>query len=152
VKNNDLNERLRAVLYRAWEEGVKIESLASAIGKTTQSVRDYLNQLKGGPLDLEEADRALRHIGSSLSDFLAGQPPREVTDAERLAQELEARPEVVSFVRDLLPLKEPKLSAVLELARGIAHLAIGRHERRRFGPTSGPQRAPRTKSATKLHR
>jgi transcriptional regulator with XRE-family HTH domain len=121
-----LHNRLHATLREAWlSKAVTQESLARAIGKSQESVGQYLRATKAGTLDLDEADAALHHIGSSLDAFLATMPPRPLTPTERLARELESRPEMQAVILDLLRVPRPRLGAVLALLRGVLPLAIG---------------------------
>jgi hypothetical protein len=75
----------------------------------------------------------LEHIGSSLSEFLAGVPPRELTATERLARALSTRTELRELVEALMPVPKPRVSEVLDAVRVIAPLAIAK----RAGRTGG---------------
>lgn len=129
----ELYERLRVTLRRAIQERDSThesptqESLGKAIGKTQRSVGTFLDG-SGGALDLDEAAKALEHIGSSLPDFLAGLPPREMSRTERMARALVTRPQLMDLVEDLLPVRQKKLSDVIELARQLGRVASQRRE------------------------
>ena len=149
-----LHDRLHATLRTAWlNKAVTQESLAQAIGKSQESVGQYLRAVKAGTLDLDEAAAALHHIGSSLDAFLATMPPRALSPTETLARELESRPELQALITDLLRVPKPRLAAVLDLLRGVLPIAIGPlAAQTRGGPrgasgggntTAAPRRRPR---------
>jgi hypothetical protein len=145
----DLHQRLQAALHRAWRDGVfKQESLSAEMGKSQRSVSAYLRKdADAGALDLDEADLALRHIGSSLPDFLAKAPPRELSDAERLAHALAARREVQPWVEGLLSVPAKKLPAVLELIGVGVRAATGQVIPGNSGSRAAPTPARRTTRA-----
>lgn len=60
------------LLSRWAEKTFTQESLALAMGKDQTSIGKYLKD-KAGPLDLDDADAALTHAGSSLKAFIADQ-------------------------------------------------------------------------------
>lgn len=145
-----LHRQLRAFLRTEWQAGrCTQESLAAAVGKSQTVIGQYLllNDAKSGALDLDEADAALRHVGSNLTDFIAGVPPRTLTETDQIAQELVTRPELVAFVKALLPVPKSRLAEVIEMASGLARLAIVRRGGRTPGSSGGHRPAPRTKSA-----
>lgn len=126
-KPKPLHERLHALIQqKSRAKEVTQESLAAAIGKDQTTVGLYIRGDKAGPLDLDEAADALKHIGSSLQEFLAGVPPADLTASERLARDLEQKPEIVAFVEDLLRVPKPRLAQALPLLRETVYLAIGR--------------------------
>jgi hypothetical protein len=150
IVKGELHRRLQERLHKAWREGAfKQESLSVQMEKSQRSISQYLRGTSdAGALDLDEADAALRHIGSSLKDFLSGVPPRELTETERLAIDLDERPHLRDFVADLLPVPKTQLGGVLDVARGAARIAIALRGERNAGP--GPERAQKqagTKSA-----
>lgn len=120
-----LHHRLRQLLRDATKAGICTqESLSGAIGKTQTGVGKYLLG-KAGTLDVDEAAAALDHIGSSLQEFIAKIPPRELTASDRLARALETRG-LVAFVQELLTVPRTRLPAVLDLARTGVYAATGR--------------------------
>lgn len=127
-------------------------SLAQAVGKDQTTIGSYLNGKKAGTLDVDEADAALRHIGSSLPDFLAHAPARELTRTDELARALLTRPELAELVEDLLPVPKTKLAHVIELARGLAHVASSRRGGRTGESNAARPPAPRTRLAPKKRR
>lgn len=138
---------LHARLHRALKAAVDArlctqDSLGQAIAKSQESVGQYLRNAKAGPLDLDEAEAGLQHIGSSLRSFLAGDPPRTLTATDRLARELETRPQLRALVEALIPVPKPRLDEVLSAIRVLAPLAIARRATAASGPRSGP--APET--------
>ncbi len=153
----DLHVRLHRALKAAYDSKVCTqESLAIAIGKSQVTVGQYLRSERAGALDLDEASAALHHIGSSLMEFLRGAPPHPLSPTEVLCRDLESRPELLSLLKDLLPVPKPKLGALLTAVRVLIPLATGR----RSGPASaqpdgspsGPPHPRRTKRVTNRHR
>lgn len=140
----ELHRRLQERLQRAWRDGAfKQESLSAQMEKSQRSISQFLRgDDDAGALDLDEADVALRHIGSSLLEFLSGLPPRELTETERLAIDLDARPHLKAFVADLLPVPKSRLGGVLEWGRGVARLAIELHGARKTGPAPARAQKP----------
>lgn len=144
-----LNQRLQALLADAWTSGrLKQESLAHALDKDQRTISNYVN-LKpvAGPLDLDEADAALRHLGSNLEEFLENAPLRDLTFQERMAQELLTRPDLAGLIEDLLPVPRPQLGDVLWLARALGRLASGKPITPSGEPQNETPEEPRTKSA-----
>lgn len=140
------HDRLRATLSQATENGICTqESLSRVMGKTQTGVGKYLLG-KGGALDVDEAATALEHIGSSLPEFLAGVPMKELSPTERLARALEGRPALRQLVEVLLPVPKTRLAAVVELVRSIAPLATAR---RASEIAAAPREAPRARRTTK---
>ena len=151
----ELHRRLQERLHRAWRDGAfKQESLSAQMQKSQRSISQFLRgDDDAGALDLDEADAALRHIGSSLLDFLKGLPARELTDTERLAIDLDDRPHLKAFVADLLPVPKTQLGEVLDLARGVARIAISLRGERSTRAGSGRAKKPAgTKSGPKRRR
>lgn len=141
-----LHERLQKALQEATAKGTATQdslSRATNGGKTQTGFGKYL-QGKGGALDLDEAEIALRHIGSSLQDFLNGLPPRELTPDEIVCRDLLHRAALLELVKALLEIKKPQLPAVLELIRTFVLPATGPHGPRTRGSRSAPTRARRT--------
>lgn len=148
-----LQARLQAELQAAWKRGgLTQESLAKAIGKKQTTVGQYLLNKRAGNLDLDEADAALRHIGSTLADFLASVPPRELTPTEILVRQLATRPELEELVRDLIPAQRPRLRAAIVAARWVLRAASGTPAETSSGSHAGPTRDSRTKRAPKTRR
>jgi hypothetical protein len=143
----ELHQRLVAALAAALRSGtVTQESLAKAVDMHQTTVSGIIKR-NAGTLDLDEAAAALRHIGSSLPDFLAKAPPRELSDAERLAHALAARPEVQPWVEGLLSVPAKKLPAVLELIGVGVRAATGQVIPGNSGSRAAPTPARRTTRA-----
>lgn len=140
-----LNERIAGGAFTQ-------ESLAKRVEMHQTTVSGILRR-NAGTFDLDEAAAALDHAGAgTLASFAEGLPPVPATDAVRLTAELETRPELRAFVEDLLPVPKPRLDEVLELARGLARLAIVRRGGRKSGSTSAHRKARRTTAAPKKRR
>lgn len=121
-----LHQRLHAMLVAENNAGrITQESLGRAIGKRQESVGVYL-RTGNGALDVDEADAALRHIGSSLRDFLDELPPRELPPTEKLARALASTPGLPELLRDLLDAQQTLLPALRGLAKHVAPLATER--------------------------
>lgn len=119
-----LHQRLHKLLRDAWlAKAITQDSLAKAIGHSQENVGQYLRGKKAGALDLDQAVRALEHVGSNLPDFLAGHAPQELTPTDKLARALTTRPELAGLVEDLLPVPKTKLADVIALTRGLARVA-----------------------------
>lgn len=127
------------------------ESIATEIGKTQTGVGKYLLD-KGGALDLDEADAALRHIGSSLIEFLAGAPPRQLTDAERLGQVIAQRPGLRRVVELLLSVPKKRLDAVADLIQTVVLPAIGRSSPENDEDPAAPTPVRRTTKGARKRR
>ncbi len=141
----DFHKRLIALLAEKVSAGVCTHtSLAAAVGKHHSTIGGILGKNEG-TLDVDEADAALRHVGSNLTDFLATVPPRELTDVERLANVLLTRPALADLVEDLLPVPKPRLDELIELIRGLGRLA----SRRRAVDSAGSGPAPTAERSTK---
>lgn len=142
-----LHQQLRRALDDACQrKACTQESLGAAMGKSQRSVGQYLSD-EAGALDLDEADAALHHVGSTLQGFLSGAPLRALTESERLACALVERPALLEFVADLLLVPKTQLPAILELIRGLGRFASGRRGGRTSGLGFGPNSVPRSKSA-----
>lgn len=152
-----LHRRLHALLYAAWQaertdpRKIKQESLAADLGQNQRNISGYLNQKGAGTLDLDEAEIALRHVGLTLAEFMAGAPPAEPSESERLARDVMARPDLLAIVKDLLPLEgialavvRESLSLILERARRIEGSSTARRPEK--------TRAARTRSGRARHR
>lgn len=148
-----LHDQLHRALRDAWQaKRITQESLAQAIGNSQVNAGLYLRGGKAGALDLDQADAALRHIGSSLRDFLDGLPARPLTEAERLGQLLTEKPvlrEVVQLLRDV-PRKQ--LGAVVRLIETLVLPALGMSTPTTAAPTNAPTPARRTKGVRSAHR
>lgn len=92
--------RLIALLLETLAEnaGYSQESLATAIGCRDQTTVGKRLSGKGGTFDLDEADAALHHIGSSLKTFVANQsatrapaPPKAIARLLLILRELDDR-------------------------------------------------------------
>lgn len=144
VVRGEFHQRLRATLADAVQRRVcKQETLAAALEKDQTTISKYLND-KVGTLDLDEADIALRHIGSSLADFLAGQPAQPLTAIDQLARTLASKRLLLPWVEGLLRVPEKQLPGVLALIdvgvrAGTGKAVIGRTE-----SPSAPTAARRT--------
>jgi hypothetical protein len=149
--------RLRAVLHRAVviEKKSSPAELAVAMGKTPRSLRLYfeLGNDKAGALDLDEAEIALSRIGSSLAEFLANVPPRELSESDQLAHRIAARKDLQPWVEGLLKIPKQQLPSALSMIavgiRAATGIAIEQNSESQRGPTperrtkSGPARRPR---------
>jgi hypothetical protein len=145
-----LHSRLRLFLRGEWQAGhCTQESLARAVGKTQTNVGQYLllNDKKSGPLDLDEAADALRHVGSDLPKFLAGYIPTPPTRAELLGRQLEDRDDVIELVEALLAVPRQRLPVVRGLIESGYFAATGRRLAPRGGSVSGNAPAARTTKA-----
>lgn len=143
-----LHARLQKVLHDAWRaNSITQESLAKAIGNSQENTGQYLRGGKAGALDIDQADAALRHIGSSLERFLSGQPPRTLTDAERLGQLIDSRPGLRRVVELLLSVPKTRLSAVADLIQKVVLPATARSVGEIVEFPDAPTRAPRTTKA-----
>lgn len=146
-----LHQRLQARLQAAWKAGeLKQESLSLPMQKSQRSVSAYLRgDADAGALDLDEADAALMHIGSSLAEFLADTPPRDLSREEALARSLASKPKLRDMVEALTDVRPPRLSEALELVRGAVIWAIGTREARKRGWLTTPgEEAPQTPART----
>jgi hypothetical protein len=135
----------------AEDGGVTQASIGSAVDMHPSTVGGILRKDEG-TFDLDEADAALRHVGSTLKDFVMSRPPRPLTEAEELARALETRPALRDLVKALLPVPKTRLAAVVAFVRNVGPLASGRHGGSKSGPTNGTPSAARTKSAPKQRR
>lgn len=125
-----LVELLRAQLAK--KEGITQESLATAIRAGDQTTVGKKLSGKGGPFDLDEADAALRHVGSSLKDF--------VTDPTRvpvIPQAEQMPPLVAKILKKLRALAHDEKALLIVLA--AADLAET-HVRRRASKKSSSRR------------
>lgn len=148
-----LHQRLRAELLNGMRaNGISQESLGAAMdGKSHRSVGQYLDD-EAGALDLDEADAALQHVGSSLEAFLAKAAPRTLTPTEKMARALVARPALIDLVEDLLRVPKTKLSDVIELTRGLSRLPNSRRGAKTPGSNDAPRPVRRTTKAPKTRR
>ncbi len=149
----DHHARLKTLLLKALEgtAGVTRTSLAAATEMHPSTMGGILGKDEG-TLDLDEAEAALRHVGSTLADFLGGQPPRDLSGEERLCRALVARPELHAHVADLLDVPQNRLDQLFALIDGYVSMAIGRPSRWSAARPSAPTPEPRTKSAPKRRR
>lgn len=141
-----LHEQLRALLQRKWKDGeLTQESLANAIEMDQTSAGHYLRGDKAGMLDLDEADMALRHINSSLMEFV-NDPARVpiAPPAEKLPPVLGKIVATLRNVRD-----EEALRIVLGLAKSVR--AAARRKEKQPGPRHVGVRAKRA-APTELKR
>jgi hypothetical protein len=144
-----LHQRLTAVLAAKLRGGdVTQESLAKAVGMHQTTVSGIIKR-NAGTLDLDEADAALRHIGSSLDDFLANVPPRELSDVERLARDLAVRKDLQPWVEGLLSVPGLKLPAVLELINVGVRAATGKAIAGSTGSPGAAKKGQRTRAESK---
>ncbi len=142
----DLHQRLVVTLSAALRSGaVTQESLAKAVRLHQTTVSGIIKR-NAGTLDLDAADAALRHIGSSLADFLANLPPRDLSDADRLAQRLSVRMELRPWIEGLLSVPVKKLPAVLELINVGVRAATGRAIQGSTESRPVPTKARRTRA------
>lgn len=148
-----LHVRLQNLLHEAWvAKTITQESLAKAIGNSQENTGQYLRRGKAGALDLDQADAALRHIGSSLTSFLQQAPARELTDAERIGQMVDQRPGLRRVVELLLSVPKTRLDAVAELIRTVVLPAtVGGAIEIDALPTE-PKKARRTTKGSKKRR
>lgn len=87
------------------------ESLGAAVEKDQKSIGNYLNDKNGAPLDLDEADAALAHIGTSLKAFIAD--PAHVVPAPHVSQVARALETALRALTD-----DADLQVVLDAAKG----------------------------------
>lgn len=146
------HHRLVELLRDATKRGVCTqESLGGAIGKTQTGVGKYLLG-KGGALDVDEAANALEHIGSSLEHLMKQIPPKDLTESEKLVRALATRPELIEFVKDLLPVPRARLAGLIDPMRAIAKVTTWRRGTPGDESESGTLRASDTKSGPKRRR
>lgn len=148
-----LHARLHKMLHDAWvAKDITQESLARAIGGSQENAGQYLRAQKAGALDLDEAAAALRHVGSSLADFVAKIPPKPPTPAERIARQLEGREDLIPLVEALLGVPRPRLSVVIGQIDAGVFAATGRRLLRSGEAGSETKQASRTTTASKRRR
>lgn len=139
----ELHRRVQAQLQKAWKAGVfKQESLSAVMKKSQRSVSEYLRgAAQAGALDLDEAAAALHHANSSLDDFLAGLPARDLSAADAIARRLEGRDDLIGLVEVLLGVPKKRLPAVIEQIDVGVFVATGRRllppDEATFGTTQG---------------
>lgn len=122
-----LHERLHALLCKHYAAGdFDQTSLAEAIGNTQTTAGLYLRGKKSGPLDLDEADAALRHINSSLIEFLRGQPPAPMTEGEKVGKRVSVRDDLWAVVAALLDVPRTRLPVVIGQIDAGVYAATGR--------------------------
>jgi transcriptional regulator with XRE-family HTH domain len=149
-KKGPLHERLQATLRQAWvSKAITQESLAKATGQSQENIGQYLRGGKAGALNVDQADAALRHIGSSLAEFLANVPPRDLSDVERLARDLAGRKELQPWVEGLLSVPGLKLPAVLELINVGVRAATGKAIAGSTGSPGAPKKGRRTTAGSR---
>ena len=99
--------------WTATPKRIKQISLAADLNRSQRSVSQYLRgDREAGTLDLDDAEIALRHIGSNLAAFIADQPPPQLTVSEQLARDVLARPDLLEMVRALSLLRRRELGIV----------------------------------------
>lgn len=145
-----LADRLAATLKAAQPTSKFTQSsLAVAMGGVDQTTAGRL--LKKGKATLDNADAALRHIGSSLKDFVNGVPPREMTDVEKLARKVTAREDWQRLLTAVERLTPWEIDGAIEILRRFGSLgpppAESADER-----TPGKKRARRTTRRAKPRR
>lgn len=152
-KEKPLHARLQALLQERWKAGAFDQvSLAKAIGKDQTTVGQYLRNGKAGPLDLDEAAAALEHIGSSLADFIAALPPRDLSAADILCREVVGREDVIPAVKALLAVPRKRLHGVLLQIENGVFVATGRTVRLTAESETETTPASRTKSVPRRRR
>lgn len=125
---------LKLLLVKYAERAFTQESLALATGKEQTTIGQYLKPTgKAGTLDLDEADAALAHIGSSLKAFLTD--PSTAVTPRRTPQ---ISPVAKQLAVALQGLPDEVLRVVLATARAerarLRHTKIRSTARRVVGP------------------
>lgn len=104
---------IRVLLERmAMDQGITQESLAGAVGMHQTTIGGILNHDKG-TFDLDEADAALRHVGTSLKAFVSDPhhvPVMRTPPERRLLSKL---------VRMLEKIPDDGLLIILDTARSV---------------------------------
>lgn len=137
-RRRPLHERLHALLFDAYKRGeFTQESLGAAIGQSQENAGAYLKGRKAGALDVDEAEDALRHIGSSLVEFLTKAPPREMTAGEKLARALDVRPDLAPVVTALLDVSPQRLLQIRDGIDALVRIARDPRKARRGGSRGG---------------
>lgn len=90
VKGAYHKELLEFLIVKWGEHAFTQDSLAAVTGKEQTTIGKYLNGGDSGAFDLDEADAALRHVGSSLKDFIAD-PEHAVKTPPLKVSRIEAR-------------------------------------------------------------
>lgn len=145
------HERLRAALLEATRApGCDQTSLAEALQRDQSGISKYLrNDPKAGTLDLDEADRALRHCGfGGLADFVA----HAQTDDDlplKLRSFLREHAEFRQLLEDLSDVPRPRLAEVLAIWQPTVR-ALRRI--RRVGRPPGTTGGTRTTTGSKPRR
>lgn len=134
------HEALRKVLLEKYaQKAFTQESLASETSKDQTTIGHYLRPGgKAGSLDLDEADAALRHVGSSLKAFVS----------EEAVTMKQTRPKLSKIAtllqRTIHGLEDDELRIVLASARAVrAASRAGRRSALRHvaGPSSAGRKA-----------
>jgi hypothetical protein len=148
-----LHERLIALLKDCINRGdCTQESVARSAGVHQTTVSGVL-QRNAGTFDLDAADAVLRHVGSSLAEFAAGVPPRDVTADDQLLQRLNDRPPLKELVAELLDVvPKTKAADVVRLARAVLLPAIARRSPRTAGSRNGSAQGGRTRPGLRKRR
>ena len=131
------HQKLLAFLQARWKaHAFTQDSLGRELGKDQTSMGKYLKDT-AGTLDLDEADAALTHAGSSLRMFIADPVNVVVRPAVQLS------PSAAKLWLLLREMKEPELQIFLGLARSARRLALqkeGQSARRRAVDRLGTKR------------
>lgn len=142
---------LQTLLEQARKAGkLTQESLAEDVEKEQTTVGKYLRD-KAGTLDLDEADAALRHVGSNLRAFI-NDPARvhPSNDPPVLVQRLMRHAEFVQFCEAVAALREPQRQRALASYAALAQASRPRQSGGSAGGGEGTNN--RTKSVIKKHR
>jgi predicted XRE-type DNA-binding protein len=148
-----LHERLIALLKQCITRGdCTQESVARAAGVHQTTVSGVL-QRNAGTFDLDAADAVLRHVGSSLAEFAANIPPRDVTADDQMIQRLNDRPPLKELVAELLDVvPKTKAADVVRLARAVLLPAIAKRSPRTGGSRTGLAQVARTRLGSRKRR
>lgn len=153
VLRGPYHDALRALLERAWRGGqLKPDSLAAEMGQDPSTLGKYLRgDRKAGALDLDEADTALRHIGSTLHAFIADQASVQPSaELPVLVQRLMKLDAFVQLCEAVGALPAPRQ---LDVVQSLLAVVLATKSPRGGGPRRVPVRTKNhTKAVEKKHR
>jgi hypothetical protein len=114
------HERLRAALMEATQfPGCDQTSLAEALQRDQSGLSKYLRNV-AGTLDLDEADRALRHCGlGGLMEFVTKTPPRDDGVPPRLLAFLRENDDFRQLLTDVLDVPRARHSEILAILQPV---------------------------------
>jgi hypothetical protein len=131
--------RLRATLVEATREpGCDQTSLAEALKRDQSGLSKYLRD-EAGTMDLDEADKALRHCGlGGLLEFVTNTPPpRPHEDVPPRILTLVQQPEIMALLQDLLDVPPKRRAELLGIWQPTVKLLRGKRRGGRPPETSG---------------